>query len=216
MAVVKTVLQNSVTHIMWLCLQKHSHNAKKGRVNMYYKEVDMTKRSELVNFLKKHFRYNTMRGWNRSTSYANCVKIHCMDLPKDVQDKAWELICGEYECLDWDCIIEDTFYVFRKETGYACGFNGRSGGYIVLYETGVDNTGKSVVYPGRSIDMYADFDDEEEWDMERLQRRVRLVQKFDQMCDNLRDELIHILRNSDVEEYEVVKTTVHKKLVVNG
>ena len=38
---------------------------------MFYKEVNVKKRGEMITFLKKHFRYPTMNSWNRSTSYAD-------------------------------------------------------------------------------------------------------------------------------------------------
>lgn len=181
--------------------------------NHFFREVNFQKRESIVKYLKNHFRYDTMRSWNRSTSYANCVKIHYLNLPTDVEDLAWDLVCGNFECPDWDFFVEDSFFQFLKETGYSCGFNGRSSGYIVLYETGTDASGKTVVYPGRGIDMDADFDDEEEWSLNDLQKRAELVQAFDKMCDNLRSELIYILRHSNVEEYQEVR--IHRRLVVS-
>ena len=61
--------------------------------------------------------------------------------------------------------------------------------------------------------MDADFDDEEEWSLNDLQKRAELVQAFDKMCDNLRSELIYILRHSNVEEYQEVR--IHRRLVVS-
>ena len=56
---------------------------------MYYKEIDKRYREVMVAYLKKHFRYNTMNSWNRSTSYANCIKLHHVDKPKDIDSDAW-------------------------------------------------------------------------------------------------------------------------------
>lgn len=181
--------------------------------NWYYSKVDTSDRKAMIDYLNNHFRYHTMNSWNQSTSYANRVKIYDLGIPEDIKDKAWSFVLGEFECPDWDYFLEDTFFTFMKETGFAAGINGRNGGYIVLYDTGVDNTGKTVVYPGRSIDMYANFDDGDEWDMDSLCSRVKLIQAFDKMCDELREEFIYLLRNSEVEEYEVVKATIHKRLV---
>ena len=55
-------------------------------------KVDMRSREAMVAFLAGHFRYNTMNSWNRSKSYANCVKIHHLDLPREQMDKAWAMI----------------------------------------------------------------------------------------------------------------------------
>lgn len=177
----------------------------------FEKTVDMEDRDELVSFLKSHFRYYTANSWNRATSYANNVKLYNLNLPEKIRDKAYSLVCGEVECPDWNFAVEDAFHSFLKETGYNAGFNGRSGGYIVMYETAVDSSGKTVTYPGRGIDQYEDFDDEDEWDFHRLQERVKLVQRFDRVCDQLREELIYILSSSEIEEYPVV--TYRKRLV---
>jgi len=56
---------------------------------MYYKEVDKRYKETLTKFLRKHFRYNTMNSWNRSTSYANNIKLHNVDKPKDIDDNTW-------------------------------------------------------------------------------------------------------------------------------
>jgi len=42
---------------------------------MFYKQVDKRYRETMRKFLRKHFRYNTMNSWNRSTSYANNIKL---------------------------------------------------------------------------------------------------------------------------------------------
>jgi len=51
---------------------------------MYYKEVDKRHRRTMKALLKKHFRYHTMNSWNRSTSYANCIKLHQVNKPSDI------------------------------------------------------------------------------------------------------------------------------------
>ena len=59
---------------------------------MYYKEADKRYRESMVKFLKNHFRYNTMNSWNRSTSYANNIKLHQIDKPEDIDnDTLWEM-----------------------------------------------------------------------------------------------------------------------------
>ena len=60
---------------------------------MFYKEVNVKKRGEMITFLKKHFRYPTMNSWNRSTSYANCIKLHKIDKPTDIDNEIfWQMI----------------------------------------------------------------------------------------------------------------------------
>lgn len=93
--------------------------------------VDLRSRKDMVNFLSNHFRYNTMSSWNQSTSYANNVKIHNV-IPKEIISKVWELfeVEGFYDDINW--ILED--WGLENDYSYQAGFNGRSGGYIVMYE----------------------------------------------------------------------------------
>ena len=42
----------------------------------FYRRVDLRSRSSMTEFLRGHFRYNTLNHWNRSTSYANNIKIY--------------------------------------------------------------------------------------------------------------------------------------------
>ena len=181
---------------------------------MFKKEIDCTNRQEMIDFLENHFRYWTMNSWNRSSSYANNVKIYNINLPEEVSDKVWDYACGSIECSEIDYMIQDEFAMFRADTGYDVGFNGRSGGYIVMYDTEWKN-GELVTFPGRSIDADVDFYDEDEWDMRDLRERVLLVQRFDEMCDSIRDNMIDFLRGSSVEEYEVTTVKVHRRLVPN-
>lgn len=53
----------------------------------FYKKVDIRKPKDMIDYLKNHFRYDTMNSWNRATSYANNVKIHRV-IPNELQDKA--------------------------------------------------------------------------------------------------------------------------------
>ena len=60
-----------------------------GGNNMYYKQVDKRYRESMGKFLRKHFRYNTMNSWNRSASYANCIKLHYVNKPDDIDNNTW-------------------------------------------------------------------------------------------------------------------------------
>ena len=103
---------------------------------MYYKEVDKRYREALEKFLRKHFRYNTMNSWNRSTSYANCIKLHQVDKPKDIDDNAWweMLLITEWQ-EKLSSLLED--FGRKYEWQWQAGINGRSGGYVVLYKGGI-------------------------------------------------------------------------------
>ncbi len=107
---------------------------------MYYKEADKRYRESMVKFLKNHFRYNTMNSWNRSTSYANNIKLHQIDKPEDIDnDTLWEMLW----ITEWQEKLSDLLEDFgrRHEWQWQAGVNGRSGGYVVLYRGGIKPSG---------------------------------------------------------------------------
>jgi len=107
---------------------------------MYYKQVDKRYKETMRKFLRKHFRYNTMNSWNRSTSYANNIKLHNVDKPDDVDNDAWWEILWT---TDWQNQLSDLLENFgrRHEWQWQAGINGRSGGYVVLYRGGIKPSG---------------------------------------------------------------------------
>ena len=107
---------------------------------MYYRQVNLNKRGEMIAFLKKHFRYSTMNSWNHSTSYANNIKLHTLEKPADIDDDTW------WEMLwitEWQEKLSDFLEEFGRahEWLWQAGINGRSGGYLVLYEGGIKPSG---------------------------------------------------------------------------
>jgi hypothetical protein len=107
---------------------------------MYYKEIDKRYREVITAFLKKHFRYNTMNSWNRSTSYATNIKLHQIDKPEDIDSDTW------YEMLsitEWQEQLSNLLEDFgrKHEWQWQAGVNGRSGGYVVLYRGGIKPSG---------------------------------------------------------------------------
>jgi len=107
---------------------------------MYYKQVDRRSRKPLVAFLKGHFRYDTMNSWNRSTSYANCIKLHQVNKPSDIDEETWWQML---EITDWHGILNDLLENFARQYDFQwqAGINGRSGGYVVLYRGGIKPSG---------------------------------------------------------------------------
>ncbi len=103
---------------------------------MYYKEIDKRYREAMTAFLKKHFRYNTMNSWNRSTSYANSIKLHNVEKPESVDsDTWWEMLW----ITEWQEKLSDLLEDFSRKHNWQwqAGINGRSGGYVVLYKGGI-------------------------------------------------------------------------------
>ena len=107
---------------------------------MYNKQIDKRYRQTMVKFLKKHFRYNTMNSWNRSTSYANNIKLHNVEKPEAVDsDTWWEILW----ITDWQNQLSDLLEDFGRKYNFQwqAGINGRSGGYVVLYKGGIKPSG---------------------------------------------------------------------------
>ena len=180
---------------------------------MFYQKVNKSSREAMTDFLTRHYRYNTMNSWNRSTSYANKVKLTNLDIPSELQDLAYDVISGEIEAPDWDIFFAHTVTDFYQRTGYHIGFNGRSSGYLVLYEAQANKDGTYSIYPGRPIDMNEDFADLE---MSDLRRRVELVQDFDRTCDRLREGFIFMLEHYTTGEYTEVKKIPHRVMQPAG
>lgn len=105
----------------------------------FFREIDLRNKSAMIGFLTDHFRYNTMNSWNASTSYANNLKIHKLGLEPKIADKLYEMmyVDGFYDAIN--DLIDD----FAKKHDYLwqAGFNGRSGGYLVLYMGGKEDSG---------------------------------------------------------------------------
>lgn len=102
-------------------------------------------RQEMLNFLKGHFRYDTLNSWNRSTSYAVNVKVSHLDLTKEQRDACYELLdvpgswdvsCYNERLREFDCSWSHSWQI---------GTNGRSGGYLVLYQGGQKPSGYKQV-----------------------------------------------------------------------
>ena len=104
---------------------------KSTPLKTFYQDVDKRSKKAMVDFLSGHYRYNTMNSWNNSTSYANKVKIWDV-IPSSLQDKVFEMMAVD----DFYTDINDTLRDWGEENKweYQAGFNGRSGGYIVMYQ----------------------------------------------------------------------------------
>ena len=93
----------------------------------------------MIKFLKNHFRYHTMNHWNRSTSYANNLKIYALDLTGEQKDALYDLL----GCEEFGDAIGELCEEFDAAHSYAwqVNWNGRSSGYLVLYSGGLSETG---------------------------------------------------------------------------
>jgi hypothetical protein len=84
-------------------------------------------------YLKSHFRYDTMNSWNRAHSFAHKVKLHNLGLTSQQQDKAFEVmdVDGWWDEISWPIREFESAHNGR----FTIGTNGRSGGYLVLYKS---------------------------------------------------------------------------------
>lgn len=213
----------------------------------FCKAVDTRSRLKMQEFLKEHFRYNTMNGWNISTSYACNMKIYNLDVPEKVKSKLYEML----DCQEVYDRIRDLIENFNSTHGFRwqAAFNGRSDGYIVLYQGGskpskyksycsfcgqrnfhsIKKNGnvcgrchlpgrvdyakpplETFSYPGRPVDMGEDYEGSSMGD---LRERVKLVQEFDALADNIVLEVTSIAENYSVTEETYYETKTRKVLV---
>ena len=107
---------------------------------MFYKNVNLNKRGEMTAFLKNHFRYYTMNSWNQSTSYANNIKLHKLEKPAEVEENIWWEL---FTMAQWTEVLSHLLEDFGREHNWLwqAGINGRSGGYVVLYQGGIQPSG---------------------------------------------------------------------------
>ena len=107
--------------------------------HLFSRRVDKRSRAEMTAYLSGHFRYNTMNSWNRSTSYACNIKLYKLGLDRGTEDKLWDMIQVPefYERLNER--IED--FNWQHNYLWQAGWNGRSGGYLVLYQGGTKPSG---------------------------------------------------------------------------
>lgn len=164
----------------------------------YYQKVDKRSKKAMISYLESHLKYSTMNSWNRTQSYANNIKIYNLGLPKDLEDKFYIATSDNVEFLEFTWLIDDMKEEFAKEWGYYPGFNGRSGGYLVLYQTCLVD-GKREIYPGKPFPSQLD-EYEEDMDIDLLRQEVEVVQAFDKWTDNLLNRLSEL-----VDGYEFIK-----------
>jgi hypothetical protein len=135
-----------------------------------------------------------MNSWNLSTSMAYNLKIYNV-IPDKYRDKVYELMNadGFYDGINY--LVKE----FDKKFDYTwqAGFNGRSGGYLVLYRGGKHEDGSVYSKPGLNIE-----DDEVPADVKKA---------FRKLASDIVAETIYMAKNATVEtgtyekEYKFVK-----------
>lgn len=156
--------------------------------NFFYETgVDITNDKQMFNFLKRHFTYYTLNSWNGNRSIANKVKINSLGLEGD----CWKALAF-LEAEDY-LSVNDMIHEWEDEyPAYSVGFNGRSGGYLVLYN---DNNYCSIL--PEAVEYNDDYEGYKEYCREcgygsvkahrdDLRAAVQIVQAFDKLCDDIR------------------------------
>lgn len=153
----------------------------------YVKGVDITNDRQMFNFLKDHYQYYTMNSWNRVKSIAHNVKVYNLKLSGD----HWTALTF---------LQDDDYFVVNlmiekweaNHPGFKVGFNGRSGGYLVLYTASRND----CVLPA-DVDECKSYEEYKRYCREfygsvranryDLVQAVQLVQDFDRLCDQIRE-----------------------------
>lgn len=153
----------------------------------YVKGIDITNDKQMFNFLKDHYQYYTLNSWNGLKSIANNVKVYNLKLSGDCWNALTFLQDDDYFTVnimiaEWEA----------EHRGYKVGFNGRSGGYLVLYNA---DDSKTVLID--EVEYNDDYEGYKEMCREyfgsvkaaryKLVEMVKLVQDFDRLCDQLRE-----------------------------
>lgn len=120
----------------------------------FYQKVDLRSRSQMIEFLTNHFRYDTMNSWNRSTSWANNLKVYNV-IPNELQDKVHEMMESEDFYFEINELIAD--YNLTNNYALQAGFNGRSGGYLVMYSGGYE-TKRIFTFDNSTTNEYGERD----------------------------------------------------------
>ena len=151
----------------------------------YTKGIDITNDKQMFNFLKNHFQYYITNGIE---TIANNVKIYNLKLSGDCWTALTFLQDDDYFVVNM--MIEDWE---AEHPGYRVGFNGRSGGYLVLSSANnychsvlpdeVDDCETYEEYKSYCKEYYGSVK-ANHWD---LVKTVKLVQDFDRLCDEIRD-----------------------------
>lgn len=171
--------------------------------HFYKTGLDITNTKEMFKFLKNHFTYDTLNSWNCLESVANNVKVFNLGLDGDCWVALNLLQIDDYFTVNQ--MLKDWEY---EHEGYSLGFNGRSGGYLVLYSANSNGN----ILPDCIVDN--DYEEFKEYCKEylggvkyyrsELKDYVKLVQDFDKLCDEIR-EYVNVLSQTDFISEELHK-----------
>ena len=181
----------------------------------------------------KRIRYNTMNSWNQSTAPAYNLKIYNV-IDKDLQSKAYELMECESFYDDINLLISD--FNIKQDYIYQAGFNGRSGGYLVLYKggrkkseyksictscgqrnfTSIEETGKKCGKCGEEKRIDKEFYDVFSYPGKSIENQEvpsQVLKDFRQLAIDIVKTVEYMAKNFKIEEEEYTITKTRKVLV---
>lgn len=107
-------------------------NKEIKQAHTFYKPVDKRSRKAMEAYLSGHFRYYTMSCVNRSTSYACNMKLHRLGLDQETMNTLYDMIQVPEFYDELSTLLRDFGAAHAYQ--WQAGWNGRSGGYLVLYQ----------------------------------------------------------------------------------
>lgn len=160
----------------------------------YQKGINLSNAKQMFEFITGHFTYDTMNSWNRLESIANNVKLYNLHLDGDWSN-AMGYLFDEYDIGGLQEEISDMIKDWEYwHPGYSLGFNGRSGGYLVIYNKEKDGrvNFRNILPDFLQDDNYENFkEDCKEYyggvkaRLSDLRFYTELIRDFDKLCDDM-------------------------------
>lgn len=184
--------------------------------------VDVCSAKSMFNFINNHFRYDTMNSWNNLTSIANNVKLYNLGLDGD-WGVALNFLVDEHDCGGLQYEISEMISDWEHDhPKYYLGFNGRSDGYLVMYNREKDNRVSFRSILPNWLEGFNNYEDWKDYAKEYLVYNIKdiipslreyteLIRSFDKLCDDLRD----LVNEYSKMDYEAQKKASESELEEN-
>lgn len=187
-------------------------------------KVPKNSRKAMAEYLGNHYRYVMRRTKDptkgQPTSYANCMGLDCLNLPKTVVKDQAAMALLDDVCLcrvpfpEWDEFMAWKRNAFLDEWQWYVGANGEHGDHLVLYPIAYKK-GSTTDY---SVDATKPVDESRDygsWGMDELRGRTKLVEAFDALCNELRNGFLELARQATLYEYHVSKRKTERILLTD-
>jgi hypothetical protein len=181
----------------------------------------------------KRIRYHTMNSWNMSTAPAYNMKVYNV-IDRHLRDKVYQLM----DCDGFYDSINNLIREFDAKHKYLwqAGFNGRSGGYLVLYKGGrkisehksyctacgqrnftlatkANNTCGRCNEKARVNKDFFDVFSYPGKSIDDAEVPTEVLKDFEKLAENIITEVVWMAENSTIEEEEYTVTKTRKIIV---